>query len=809
MTRQAAPTAMSPLLTASLELGRDGLAVPPAFCRAALRHFVRSRARVIMTPLRTAVVSVIALAMGLTVAPGAQAREASSLTLTPAPAKAVRADGTFPFSAATRLHVAKGDLEAKGVALQLADLVQRSRGFKPLVVEGLPASGEAAVVFTRQGPAGEAYKLDIAPTGVTIAAAHRAGLFYGAMSVWQLATPDEAKGAVALPAASIEDAPRFAWRGLLVDSARHFQSLETLKAIIDAMAAHKLNTFHWHLVDDQGWRLQIKKYPKLTQVGAWRVDPGAARAYPKYGGFYTQDQARELVAYAAARNVTIVPEIETPGHALASIVAYPHLGSAAPDASRMGDWGVFPWLYNIDESTFAFLDDVLNEVMDIFPSTFIHVGGDEAVKDQWKANTKIQARMKALGVADEHALQSWFIQRVGRALDKRGRRLVGWDEILEGGLAPNATVMSWRGVEGAIAAAKLGHDAVLSPSPQLYLDRRQSASPDEPPGRTYVVSLKDIYGFDPAPAALTPDERKHVLGLQANAWTEHMQTDQRLERMIFPRAVALAERGWSPANTTDWNDFVRRLPAETARLKALGVTADTPPFEPQPVLTAGEGGKTRLSLAAPLGVGQVRYTTDGKAPTPASPAYAGPLDLAKGTVVKARTFIGGQGLGRERAITVDPAALLTRTAYQLKSCTDKVGLLMIDDAPRAFDKRAVFPVDILNPCWIWEGASLDKGALITARVGQIPFNFQVGKDRDRIPLRAPATPEGELEVRAGCDGERLAAIPLGKAARNPGVSTIAGRLPARPGKTDLCLTFTAKSVDPFWVIDSVTVKPAH
>ncbi len=422
---------------------------------------------------------------------------------------------------------------------------------------------------------------------LTIAAARRAGLFYGAMSLWQLATPDAAKGPVAVPAASIEDAPRFAWRGLMVDSARHVQSLDTLKAVIDAMAVHKLNTFHWHLVDDQGWRLEIKKYPKLTEIGAWRTDPGAARAYPKYGGFYTQDQARELVAYAAARNITVVPEIETPGHALAPIVAYPSLGTAAPDASKMGDWGVFPWLYNTDDATFAFLDDVLNEVMDIFPSTFIHVGGDEAVKDQWKASPKIQAKIKELGLKDEHELQSWFIQRVGKSLNERGRRLIGWDEILEGGLAPNATVMSWRGIDGAIAAARQGHDTVLSPHPTLYLDNRQSQSPEEPTGRGHVSSLKDVYAFDPAPAQLTPDERKHILGVQANVWTEHMQTDTRMELMAFPRAVALAERGWSSEADANWDDFARRLPAEMTRLKILGVAANTVPFEPQAAPSEG------------------------------------------------------------------------------------------------------------------------------------------------------------------------------------------------------------------------------
>jgi hexosaminidase len=758
------------------------------------------------TPLRTIAVSAFALATALATSALADTPNGNSggLTLTPAPAKAVRAEGAFKLSAATRIHVAKGDVEAKGVAQQLADLIQRSRGFRPAVVEGAPTAN--AIVLTREGPAGEAYKLDISPSSVTIAAAKRAGLFYGAMSLWQLATPDDAKGPVAVPAASIEDAPRFAWRGLMVDSARHYQSLDTLKAVIDAMAAHKLNTFHWHLVDDQGWRLEIKKYPKLTQVAAWRHDPGAAVTYPKYGGFYTQDQARELVAYAAARNITVVPEIETPGHALAPIVAYPSLGTAAPDATKMGDWGVFPWLYNTDDATFAFLDDVLNEVMDIFPSTFIHVGGDEAVKDQWKASPKIQAKIKELGVKDEHELQSWFIQRVGKTLDKRGRRLIGWDEILEGGLAPNATVMSWRGIDGAIAAAKQGHDTVLSPHPVLYLDNRQSKSPEEPTGRGHVSSLKDVYAFDPAPAQLTPDERKHILGVQANVWTEHMQTDTRMEQMAFPRAVALAERGWSSEEGANWDDFARRMPAEMARLKILGVAANTVPFEPQAAPSEGEGGKTSLALSTGLGVGEIRYTTNGKAPTAASTPYTGALALASGATVKAQTFVGGQALGRSRSWTITPALLDTRVSGQLKACTEKVPITMIDDAPAALDKRPMMYVDIFNPCWIWQGAKLDKGAVLTARITQIPFNFQVGKDRDGIKLHPPATPGGELEVRMGCDGERIAAIPLGDSAKNPGLSTITTRLPARAGQADLCLTFTSKTLDPFWVIERVTLK---
>jgi hexosaminidase len=752
-----------------------------------------------------ALVSALALAAAVPVLAG-------PVALTPMPAKLSTADGSFALSAKTRIFVAKGDVEAKGVAVQLSDLLFRARGFRPVVVEGAPSAGEAAIVLARGGATGEAYALQSNPTGVTITAAKRAGLFYGAMTLWQLATQDDTRGPVAIPAVTVEDTPRFGWRGLMIDSARHYQSPETIREIIDAMATHKLNTLHWHLVDDQGWRLEIKKYPKLTEVGAWRAPAGAAGKDAsgkavRYGGFYTQDQVRELVAYAAARQITIVPEIEMPGHALAPIVAYPKLGvNPNPPAIDRNNWGIFPWLYNIDDGTFAFLDDVLDEVMDLFPSDYIHVGGDEAVKDQWKASPQIQAQMKALGIADEHALQSYFIQRVGKHLDARGRRLIGWDEILEGGLAPNATVMSWRGLEGAVAAAKQGHDTVLSPWPLMYLDNRQSASPDEPPGRGRVVSLKDVYDFDPAPAAMTPDERKHVIGLQANAWTEHMRTDKRLERMVFPRLVAVAERGWSPESVIDWADFNRRMPAEFARLDKLGVAYDAVPFEPQATLSPGEGGKVDVALASSLAIGEIRYTVGGAEPTAVSSLYTQPMALKANDKLRARTFVDGRPLGRVRELSANPDSLLTRTGHQLKACSDKLTLLLEDDAPATGD-RAVFHVDIMNPCWIWEGADLSKGAVLTARIGQVPFNFQIGAEKAKIPLRAPATPEGELEVRLGCDGERVAAIPLGKATREPALSTIGGKIPARPGKHDLCLMFTAKSVDPTFAIDRVTLKP--
>jgi hexosaminidase len=742
------------------------------------------------------------------------------LTLTPAPAQAQLGQGTFALTAKTRIFFAKGDVEARGVAGQLSDMLFKARGLKLAVVEGAPPADEAAILILR-GPLTddgdalpEAYALDVSTNGVLIQAPTRAGLFYGAVSVWQLAVQDDAKGPAHLPAVAISDAPRFAWRGFMLDSARHFQKVETIEAILDAMAAHKLNVLHWHLVDDQGWRLEIKKYPRLTSEGAWRVPAGAAGRDPKtgkairYGGFYTQDQVRALVAYAAARGITVVPEIEMPGHALAPLVAYPQYGmTKTPPRQNMGDWGVFPYLYNTDDQTFAFLNDVLDEVMDLFPSEYIHVGGDEAVKDQWKASPAIQARIAQLGVKDEHGLQSWFIQRVEKHINARGRRMIGWDEILEGGLAPNATVMSWRGIEGAVAAASQGHDAVLAPDSTLYMDRRQSASADEPPGRIKIVSLKDVYRFDVAPAALTQAQRGHILGLQATAFTEHMRTDERLQTMTFPRLVAVAETGWTPEARRDWNDFAARLPAEMARLDALGVVHDTVPYEPQATLALTEDGKVSVALGSGLGLGEIRYTTDGKAPTPASALYAAALVVAPGETVRARTFLGDKALGRVRDYPISLLAARTRNSHQLDLCGDGINLSLEDDAP-VNGERAVFAVDLMNPCWVWKGADLSSALKLSARIGQVPFNFQIGADRAKIPLRAPATPQGELEVRVdGCAGASIAAFPLGAAARGPGLGTVSGVVPARGGVHDLCLTFTARSVEPTLVLDQVTLTP--
>ena len=633
----------------------------------------------------------------------------------------------------------------------------------------------------------KAYRLNIAGDGITISASGDGGLFYGAVTLAQMMTQTPCRGCkVTLNAMRIDDAPRFAWRGLMLDSVRHFQSVATVKAMIDAMALHKLNILQWHLTDDQGWRIEIKKYPRLTQMGGWRVPAGAAEhdidaktGRPRlYGGFYTQAEIRDVVAYAAARNVTIVPEIEMPGHAMAAIVAYPELGSAEAPPSRVtSDWGILPYLYNTDDRTFAFLEDVLGEVISLFPGPYIHVGGDEAVKDQWKANPKIQTRMRSLGVKDENALQSWFISRIGAFLAKHGRKMIGWDEILEGGIPSDATIMSWRGIEGAVTAAKAGHDTVLSPAPTLYFDGRQGSGADEPSGRGHVLTLEDVYAFDPAPATLDAGQRDHVIGLQANIWTEHIRTDSQVSYMAFPRAAAVAELGWSPAVLARLEGFRERMAAQLEHYRALGIGFAETAFRVDDASTFGEDRSAAVvSLATQSGLGDIHVTLDGTAPGANSTPYGGPFSVKLPATLKADSFFDGRPLTEPTVHALNALTLLHRDSRELKLCSDRLALSLEDDAP-VNGKRTVFLVDILNPCWIFEKVDLKGIAGVEAEVGQVPFNFSIGADRDQIALRPPHTPDGELEVHLDdCNGAPVAVLPL------------ASGCPQRCGDETLCVS---------------------
>lgn len=791
MSPDRAPQSPIPRLRESEGPGRGGLApLRPSFCAS------------------PAMLRSLTLAAVLSIAAPAMAAE--PLSVIPAPAAHTPGTGAFRLDARTVVSPRAGSPGAEATARALVDLLWRTRGLK-LAIRA-PRPGERSIELGAAMGAGEGYRLAVEPQRILIEGEGEAGLFYGAVTAWQLATAEAGRGPATIPGVTISDAPRFAWRGLMLDSARHVQSVDFIKQLIDRMALAKLNTLHWHLTDDQGWRLEIRKYPKLTERGAWRVPAGEAAAAdidpgtgkPRLvGGFYTQGQVRELVAYAAARHITIVPEIEMPGHALAPILAYPELGSApVPTDNISGDWGVFPYLYNVEEPTFAFLADVLDEVTALFPSRFIHVGGDEAVKDQWTSNPAVQARMKALHIGSEAQLQGWFIARIEQLLNARGRRLIGWDEILEGGVARTAAITSWRGIDGAIVAAKMGHDTVLSPAPTLYFNHRQSDAPDEPPGRGEVVSLKTVYDYEPMPAALDADEQKHVLGVQANLWTEHVRTEPVAWRMYFPRAAALAESAWSGAK--DWTSFADRLPAELARWRALDLAYDEIPLQVRALADpAGDGAMVALLGAEDLG--EIRYTLDGSAPTAASTLYGGPFTANLGVTVRAAAYRNGQALAPAREIGLDARTIRTRRSQELTSCGQGILLNLEDDAPIT-GARSRFLVDVMAPCWLYKGADLAGVEAIEVAVGQVPFNFQIGADIAKVRFRPPATPEGELEVRQGsCSGPVVATLPLAPAAKRHGVSVLSAAIAGEPGRQDLCFTFTQKAVEPLWVIDRVTL----
>jgi hexosaminidase len=486
----------------------------------------------------------------------------------------------------------------------------------------------------------ESYRLVVTERGAMLSAPTPAGLFWGLQTVRQLLPPEVERGVRSalvrwtIPAVEIEDAPRFPYRGILLDVARWFYPPEFIKKLIDLLALYKLNTLHLHLTDDQGWRLEIKKYPLLTQVGAWRKETILGQHFDPYvgdgkphGGFYTQEQMRDIVAYAVARHITIIPEIEMPGHARAALAAYPELSCTAGPFEVSARWGVHQDIFCPSEHTFEFLEDVLVEVMQLFPSTYIHIGGDEVPKDQWRGSPVAQEVIRREGLANEEELQSYFIRRIEGFLRAHGRRLIGWDEILEGGLAPEATVMSWRGVAGGIAATRQGHDVIMTPSDHAYFDYYQGDPAAEPLAIGGFLPLDTVYAFEPVPIELTPEQAAHVLGAQGSVWTEYIATPARAEYMILPRLLALSEVLWSPKEARSWAGFIVRLPAHFARLDAIGVEYRVP----EPVGLGWDRrvleDRVRLTIGSPFPGGVVRYTADGSEPTVSSPQYLGPVDL--------------------------------------------------------------------------------------------------------------------------------------------------------------------------------------
>ena len=522
----------------------------------------------------------------------------TSLAVIPRPVHMTRGTGTFLVTPAT---VVVTDRATRQIGYQLADWLQPATGYR-LAVSG--AAGTAArTIALRLDPTlarlgDEGYRLSVSGTHIRIQAYRPAGVFYGVETLRQLLPPDIFRAAPVtavlwtVPAVEIEDMPRFAWRGAHLDVSRSFMPKEFVKKYIDLLALHKLNRFHWHLTDDQGWRIEIKKYPLLTSIGAWRRQSlvGQQRAYADttqwvydkipHGGFYTQDDVREIVAYAQARFITVVPEIEMPGHAQAAIAAYPWLGNTGEQLEVLTHWGVDQNILNPSDSAIHFMQDVLTEVLALFPGHWIHTGGDEAPKQQWQASPVAQARIKELGLHSENELQSWMTAQMSQWLAARGRALIGWDEILEGGtegLARNAVVMSWRGMDGGIAAAQAGHDVVMTPTSNTYFDYYQSQNTAaEPLAIGGFLPLDTVYAFEPVPAAFDAAQAAHILGTQGQIWTEYQRTPKNVEYMVFPRLIALAEVAWTPRDLRNFADFSGRLSRHLARLSVLDVSYRRP-----------------------------------------------------------------------------------------------------------------------------------------------------------------------------------------------------------------------------------------
>lgn len=496
-------------------------------------------------------------------------------------------DETFELTTNTRILYSEP--VGKQVAEYLASVLKPATGFD-LEVGNIGGEQAGSIMLSLSGAPGhlgkEGYHLIVSNAGVNLRAKEPAGLFYGCQTLRQLFPAEILKGSkidrANWKAVGVEilDEPVHSWRGLMLDVSRHFLSVEYVKQFMDWMALHKINTLHLHLTDDQGWRIEIKKYPLLTQIGAVRAESPLKGNRKKGDGtpygpfFYSQEQIRELVAYAAERHITLVPEIEMPGHARAALAAYPELSCTGGPFTPRTSWGIEEEVYCAgNDKVLEFNQEVLKEVMELFPSKFIHVGGDECRKTRWDACAKCKQRIEREGLKDSHELQSWFIGEMEKFLSSHGRRLIGWDEILEGGLSPGATVMSWRGVQGGISAAKMGHDVVMSPKTHCYLDYNQSKMPGEPEGIGQCIPLPLVYSYEPVPRELTAEESRRILGVQGNLWAEYFFEPKDLEYFAFPRACALAEVAWTPAKLKNFPDFVGRLEKHGERLKALGINS--------------------------------------------------------------------------------------------------------------------------------------------------------------------------------------------------------------------------------------------
>lgn len=563
----------------------------------------------------------------------------------PKPAIEMKHSGSFAIQKSTRLFISgSANLSTAFFDQYLKDL----SGFTLLRSNKVESKGINLIIDARLKLKSEAYFLDVSKQNITIKAVDEKGLFYGLQSLVQLIRKNGNE--IMVPAYHIQDEPRFAYRGMHLDVARHLFSVQSIKKWLDVLAFYKINTFHWHLTDDQGCRIEIKKYPLLQSLSAYRDETliGHKRANPhrfdgkRYGGYYTQEEVKDIVAYAGARNITTIPEIEMPGHAQAVLAAYPNLGCTGGPYQTATYWGVFEDVFCAgNEDTFRLLEGVLDEVIPLFPSAYIHIGGDECPKNRWHNCPKCQKRIEVEKLKDEHELQSYFITRMERYLNAKGKKIIGWDEILEGGLAPDATVMSWRGLEGGIAAARLKHNVIMTPEKFLYLDYYQSLNKSEQTAAGGYLPLRKVYDYEPMPTELNPEEQQYIKGVQANVWSEYLSDASKAEYMIFPRIIALAETVWSAKARKNYADFLARLQASKRFLKNLNYSTAFYDITGESVNDA-----KAFTLSTDLSNAEIRYTLNGAKPVLSSIKYSGPIPISKSAALKAQLFVASKPVGK-------------------------------------------------------------------------------------------------------------------------------------------------------------------
>lgn len=593
---------------------------------------------------------------------GCDNNEKPQISIIPRPEKYWVSSNTVKLDKHTRIIYEDPDPALRFMAEDLARQIEKRASFVPEVVAlSLAKSIGNDITLTLNlndsAYGKEGYKIQHnGMKFLSIQANNVKGVFYGIQSLLQIfpqpGTEKEEK--IILPAIYIEDKPRFVYRGMHLDVSRHFFPVSFVKQYIDLMAMYKFNTLHWHLTEDQGWRIEITKYPRLTEVGAWRektivghqVDDNKVFDNERYGGFYTQDEIRDVVNYAASKQITIIPEIEMPGHSLAALAAYPEMGCTGGPYQVIGEWGVFEDVYCTKEQTFTFLEDILTEVISLFPGTYIHVGGDEVPKTRWKNCPSCQQRMKSEKLKTEEELQSYFIRRIEKFLSAHDRRLIGWDEILEGGIAPEATVMSWRGTSGGVQAAQLGHDVIMTPNDICYFDHYQGDPENEPLAIGGMTKLSEVYNYEPIPDDLSPNRIKHILGAQANVWTEYLVKPEDITYMVLPRMAALAEVVWSPKDKRDWKSFYAKLPYHFALYSEMGLNYSESVNNLYFRVKTDENKIKMLNIETEIPDASIHYTTNDSLPATSSRKWLKPLAVEEINTIHAAVFVDGKQTGK-------------------------------------------------------------------------------------------------------------------------------------------------------------------